>query len=145
MRAFACLFLLSACGSTLSTNENTNNNGFEEVSDTTPPELAYTPITESMAMGADVPVTCVATDDESGVVFVRLYFKNETDDSSAFKTLQLSATGNPDEYAGAIPGDEEQSGGMDYYLEAIDAAQNVVWAPEDGPDDPYHFRVYVPS
>ncbi len=141
---FVLSLALMACSPTLSTNENENKNDFDEVTDTTAPELTYTPFTESIAMGTDVAVSCVATDDDSGVVFVRIYFKNETDASSAYKALQLFPSDVPDEYTGAIPGDEQQSGGMDYYLEAIDAAQNVTWSPTDGPDDPYHFRVYVP-
>jgi hypothetical protein len=31
---------------------------------------------------------------------------------------------------------------MDYYLEAVDKAQNEAYAPSRGGDDPYHFRLY---
>lgn len=144
MRALPCLFLLAACGSTLNTNEN-HDTSFDDVSDITPPEIEHTAVTASLPMGEDVPLTAVVTDDETGVIFVRLYYKNETDDSSAFTSSQLMPTGNEDEFGGFIPGDDERSGGMDYYIEAVDGGQNIAWSPTDGPDDPYHFRVYAPE
>jgi len=138
------ILALAGCGSSLSTNEN-NVGEFEEVADTTPPEIVHTEVTESLPLGESVPIEATVTDLESGVLFVRLYYKNETENSGSYRNSVMTAGASPDVFVGEIPGDEQNSGGMNYYIEATDYAQNLAWAPTDGVDDPFHFRLYVPE
>jgi hypothetical protein len=144
MRTLPIVVFLAACGPTLGSNAN-RDSSFEDETDVTPPEIDHAPIDESMPLGQDVTIVAIITDEGSGVVFTRLFYKNETDASDQFSTIALAATGNENEYSAVIDGDEEASGGMNYYIEAVDGAQNTAWSPTEGPDDPYHFRVYPPE
>lgn len=136
--------LLSGCAGSLGTNEN-KNDSFQDVSDITAPEIVHTAVSESLPLGQSVPIEATVTDEDSGVLYVRLYYKNETENSESFRNTVMEVGETPDVYAAEIPGEDENSGGMNYYIEATDYAQNVSFSPIDGPDDPYHFRLYVPE
>ena len=107
--------------------------------DTTPPTLTHIPIEASQPIGEDVLVACTAADDDSGVIVVSVWYKQET--STAWSDAQLRAIDNAGNYEGYIPGEDVNSAGMDYYLEAIDGQDNHGYLPDDGEDDPYHFRI----
>lgn len=107
--------------------------------DTTPPTLTHTPIETSQPIGEDVLITCTAADDDSGVFIVSVWYKQET--STNWEDAQLRQVDNAGNFEGYIPGDDVNSAGMDYYLEAIDGQNNSGFLPEDGEDDPYHFRI----
>lgn len=131
--------LLAGCGSGL-TSTNVNKDGdFEEEVDELAPVIVHTAVTETQTFGEDVAIEATVTDEGSGVLFVYLYYKNETDGSADWTRSIL--TPNGDIYTGTIQGEDQRGSGVDYYLEAVDKQQNTSWAPEDGDDDPYHFRV----
>lgn len=116
-----------------------NDDDPEAENDTTPPTLTHIPIETSQPIGEDVLISCNAQDDDSGVIVVNVKFKQET--STEWDDAQLRAIDNAGNYEGYIPGDDVNSAGMDYYLEAIDAEENKGVLPDDGEDDPYHFRI----
>ena len=98
-----------------------------------------TAIETSQPIGDDVLITCTAADDDSGVFIVSVVYKQET--STNWQDAQLRAVDNAGNYEGYIPGDDVNSAGMDYYLKAIDGQNNEGTLPEDGEEDPYHFRI----
>lgn len=135
-------FLLAACGPDLSTQE-VRDTDFDEIADTTAPTITTDPVTEAQPMGTDIPITATVTDEESSILFVTLYYKQETEASSEYTTFAMVANG--DVYEGRIRAEDQGSGGMDYYIEAIDSSQNTGWAPDEGSRDPYHIRLYDPG
>jgi hypothetical protein len=139
MRVLSVLVLLAGCDQDLTTNQLTDEDGFEEETDDVAPVIVHDPITETQAFGQDVPITATVTDEGTGVVFVHLYYKNEIDGPTDWVDVILFAAG--DEYTGTIRGADMRGGGVDYYLSATDRAQNEALAPDDGDGDPYHFRI----
>ena len=133
------MLFLAACGSGLTSTNVNKDVDFEDEADEVPPVIEHTAVTETQVFGEDVSITATVTDDDSGVLFVYLYYKNETDGSADWNRSFLTASG--DVYTGVIQGEDERGSGVDYYIEAIDKQENTAWSPEDGEDDPYHFRV----
>jgi hypothetical protein len=85
-------------------------------------------------------VAATVTDDGDGVFMVTLYYKNENAGEADWRTKTMVAQG--DLYTGTIPGEDHHSGGVHYYIEASDKAQNVASEPDEGADDPHHIRLY---
>lgn len=133
------LLVLMACGPDLTTNE-TKDTDFDDGGDVIPPVVETTAVSEAQPFGVDIPITATVTDDASGIFLVTLYYRNEDEGSDAFRAFGMTANG--DVYEGRIRGEDHQSGGIDYYIEAIDGAQNSAFAPEDGADEPFHIRLY---
>ena len=136
--------LLVACQSTLQTQE-ARDTDFEEPTDEDAPAITYEAFDEAQPYGTPVAVTASITDGEegTGVLFVYLRFKPETGGSQDWRDVLMSTT---DEltWSGSIPGDAAAtSGGVYYYIEAIDGNDNAGTSPSRGEDDPYHYRVYV--
>ena len=135
---------IAACGGDFETTTYTNNGEFQETTDADAPLIGHAPVTDAQPEGA--PVTILATVDDgdggSGVLFVYLRFKNETGGADAWRDAMMSDDGAGN-WSGAIPGDAaDNSAGVNYYIEAVDANQNTSWAPTRGADDPFHYRVY---
>jgi len=105
------------------------------------PLITHTPIEDAQPYGEDVFITAGATDADSGVFIVSVYYREETGGTD-WNDQALRAVDAAGTYEGYIPGDDVQSAGMNYYIEAIDGADNSCTLPEDAPDDSYHFRVY---
>lgn len=86
-------------------------------------------------------VTAVVNDALSGVSNVDLHYS--VDDGATWSTVAMTATGNPDEYAGDIPG---QSAGtrIRLYMEATDNMSNATLDPDGAPATYYEFGV-MPS
>jgi hypothetical protein len=141
MRTLTFLFL-GACGGGLGTTEG-NQTEFEEVADLDAPVITTTPIEEAQPMGVDVTITATVTDTDTGVLFATLYFKPETAGPEEWENRLMQDDG-ADNWSAVIPGAAQSGGGMFYYIEAVDSAQNYAESPSRGPDDPYHFRVYAP-
>lgn len=134
------LALLVGCtGDNLSSNNTNKDEGFEEEADESAPLIEHEPIDGTQTFGVDVPIEAVVTDEGTGVLFVYLHYKNEVDGEADWTRLLLVATEGV--YSGKIKGSDMRGGGVDYYIEATDYAQNPAFAPEDGGDDPYHFRI----
>lgn len=138
-RGMLTLMFLMGCSDGAGPNVVYSDNDPETDEDTTPPTLTHTPIETSQPIGEDVLITCTAADDDSGVFIVSVWYKQET--STNWEDAQLRQVDNAGNFEGYIPGDDVNSAGMDYYLEAIDGQNNSGFLPEDGEDDPYHFRI----
>lgn len=134
-------FTLVACGGTLDSRRGQQDTDFEDTTDTIAPVIEHTPISEAQPFGTDVIISAVVTDDDSGVFSVKLYFKNETAGPQDWtgKAMSLVAENT---YEGLIPGDDQDNGGTDYYIEAYDLVQNIAWSPDDGASDSWHYRLY---
>lgn len=118
------------------TTDDTGDTG--PVEDEACPTITHTPIETSMPLGKPIDVTATVVDDMSGVFVVKLYYKQETTTTWDDVAMTLSGT---DTYVTSIPGSAVGSGGMDYYIQAVDLDQNGCTLPMDGESDPFHFRV----
>ncbi len=142
MSLFA-LVLLVGCGDAFNPNEIGKDDAIlEEDVDEDPPIIVHTPITGTQNFGSDVAIEATVTDGEegSGVLFVYLYYKNEIDGSADWNK-DILIESSDDSFTGLISGDDHSGGGIDYYLEAVDKAQNGIYSPKDGENDPHHFRI----
>lgn len=137
----APLFAIACGGDTTSKISGNRDTGFEDTTDQVAPTIEHVPISDAQQLGVDVDITATVTDDDSGVFVVKLYYKNETSGSGDWLSSSMIPLAD-DQWVGTIPGDSESSGGMNYYIEALDNAQNTAASPEKGADDPWHFRLY---
>jgi len=108
--------------------------------DTTPPVIQHVPIDESQPFQEPVTVEATVTDEDGLVFVVEVDYRRE--DSTVWNSKGLKLV-DPETglYSGEIPGEDVQSGGMYYYLFAMDDSGNESWDPEDGEDDAHQFRV----
>lgn len=135
------LTLLASCSGSGFTTTNVNKDGdFQEEEDEDGPVILHEEVTETQTFGLDVPVEATVTDEGTGVLFVYLYYKNEIDGSADWRNSLMTTTGGG-VYSGTIRGNDMRGGGVDYYIEAVDYAENYGYAPERGGDGPYHFRI----
>ncbi len=132
------LALLVGCESGLTSNNVNKDDDFEEEVDEDPPIIVHDPVGTTQTFGVDVPIEATVTDEGSGVLFVYLHYKNETDGAQDWKEINMQ--GVEGVYTQSIRGSDMRGGGVDYFIEAVDYAQNTAFAPDDGQDDPYHFR-----
>lgn len=140
MTLSALVLLLGCNGGNFEGRDVTDTDGFEENTDEDPPVIAHEPVEGTQSFGVDVPIEATVTDGEGdGVLYVYLHYKNEIDGNSDWHRINMIAAG--DVWTGTIQGDDMNGGGIDYYIEAVDRAQNSAFDPEDGADDPYHFRI----
>lgn len=113
----------------------------EEDKDEEGPVIEHDPVSEPQVYGEDVLLEATVFDDDSGVATVQVYYRQET--SVEFKSKGMSEVGGG-LYQGSIKGHDVGSGGMVYYIEAVDWAQNTACLPEDCDEDAWHFTV-VPA
>jgi len=148
--------LLVACGSDPLTSRVVDK-GDPDRQDTTPPVIQHDEVEDVITFGTDVPIEATVIDLESRVLLVTLWFKNETDGSNNWQQRAMMAgeppmadTGEADPcegavscltYASLIPAAQQRSGGMTYYIEAVNTSDLVATAPDEGKSDPYHFRL----
>ena len=119
-----------------------NPDDLEPDQDTEPPVVTTDPIEDAQILGEDVLIDANAIDELSSVVLVTVHYKQET--STVWDDVILRQVDTAGNWTGYIPGNDVASAGMDYYISAIDGAENEGFAPEDGEDDPYHFRISTP-
>ncbi|MES2638232.1 MAG: hypothetical protein V4850_02070 [Myxococcota bacterium] len=112
----------------------------EEEPDEEPPIIVHEAVTGTQTFGADIAIQATVTDLDGQVAYVELHYKNEVDGASDWKKIPMPPASG-DVYSGTIPGDDHRGGGVDYYIEAVDYAQNVAFSPDGGESDPYHFRI----
>jgi len=137
MRALFFL-LLPACGAGLA-GRVVEKEG-EEGLDTTPPVIEHAPIEDVVYFGDDVTITATVTEEESRLLLVTLWFKNETGGSSDWQQRAM-LEGDEGAYSAVIPGSVHQSAGMNYYIEAVNTADLTATDPDEGADDPHRFRI----
>lgn len=141
--AWPALLLLPGCGSGLSSKigGGGQDTGFVDNTDSVPPVIVHTPVEDAQPLGVDVPISATVTDDDSGMFQVKLYYKNETAGSGDWQSM-IMAPSDGGVYNSMISGEDESSGGIHYYILALDNAQNEADSPAKGADDPWHFRLY---
>lgn len=119
--------------------EDNNPDDINGNDDSDGPLITCTSLDGSQPIGEDVLIECNAVDAGSGVIFVTVFYKQET--STHWDDAPLRAIDAAGNYEGYIPGEDVASAGMNYYVSARDGADNESTMPEDGADDAYHFRV----
>lgn len=134
LRPLLGLGLLACSGGSVQSNINTDTG---EAIDVEPPTIQHTPISTAQEYGADVPLEATVQD-PSGVLFVEVYYRQET--SSQWTSRALTLVGG-DLYQGRIQGDDVGSAGMRYYLFASDLEENESCLPEDCELEPFAFAV----
>lgn len=93
--------------------------------DTVPPVITHTPVS-SGSTAADLTIGAVVTDNR-GVQEVKLYYR--TVGQTEYRSIIMSlADGN---YTGVISRSELNTLGLEYYIEAKDAAGNISTSPAD--------------
>lgn len=138
------LTVLAACPSGVGGDNLSDGGGsgdtddIDDGSDVAGPTIVFEPFTDNQPSGEDVVVEAFITDEGSGVFAATLYFRNETAGSQDWSSVGFKDKGD-DLWAATIRADEQQSGGMWYYLLAVDFAQNETTDPDKGGGDPYHF------
>lgn len=144
MLSMLLTLVLVGCGDKDDPNNNINNtDGGTDTGDTGAQidedcaEVDHDPIDTAQLIGEPIDIQATITD-ESGIFLAELYYKQET--TTTWKKLSMVDQGGG-AYASQIPAADVGSGGMDYYLRVVDAAQNDCTVPTDGEDDPWHFRV----
>jgi hypothetical protein len=139
MNIIALLWFALAC---------TSGNGIletdsDETEDFDCPNIEAIPVASPQIIGTDVVVTANITDDPSGVLSARLYYKLET--SVTWKDETMIGTGAS--YEQVIPAaDVTNAAGMHYYIWAQDGSPqlNACTLPNDGEDGPFHFTLDAP-
>lgn len=107
--------------------------------DTTPPVIEHDPVETTQIYGESVPLSATVTDEGSSVFVVQAYYRQET--SSVWKDITLLDPDSDGVYVGQIPGIDVMTGGMYYYLFAVDTAENEGLLPQEGASDAFHFRI----
>jgi MYXO-CTERM domain-containing protein len=106
------------------------------------PSIVHTPVADDRPAGVAVAVQAVVTD-PSGVADVRLYFR--ASGAGAFLSTPM-AVASGDTYGAEIPAELIRPPGVDYYLEAVDAAAaaNASLDPPTAPTAFHTFSVATP-
>ncbi len=107
--------------------------------DNTPPVIEHEPIETTQVYGDTVLLSATVTDDESEVFVVQVFYRQET--SSMWEHAALVDMQGDEVFDGQIPGNDVMTGGMYYYLYAMDTQENEAFDPPAGEDDPFHFRI----
>jgi hypothetical protein len=121
----------------------------QEIEDLEAPIVRSSPITEPQVYGQDVLIEAVVKD-PSDVFTVTLSYQAETAGPQDWHDIQMNQVGgdktNGYFYQGFIKGNQVYSGGMRYYIQAVDDSNNsnVGCAPDRCKDDPFTFSVVPP-
>jgi hypothetical protein len=107
--------------------------------DNTPPVIEHEPIDSTQVYGERVPLSATVTDEGGEVFVVQVFYRQET--SSMWEDAPLVDMEGDGVYEGAIPGSDVMTGGMYYYLYAMDTSENETFDPAEGEDDAFHFRI----
>lgn len=140
----SALLLWMACSDDTVAARKVTGDNFDE-GDTVPPVVTAVPVTTAQPFGQDVTIQAEASDGEdgAGIFAVSLHYRNETAGSTGWRSVAMQDGDGDGVYEGIIRGEDQSSGGINYYVEAIDRAQNAAYDPPGGVDDPLHFRLYV--
>lgn len=139
LRRLLIPLLAVACGGGKTATEfsGVSDTGLEVDED--PPVISHTPISESQPIRVPVLILATVTDNLSGVAKVELSYKRE--DKVDYTTVNFNIQdANAGTWSAEIPGADIVVG-TDYFLHALDVEGNESFAPTDGGNNPYHFRV----
>ncbi len=106
--------------------------------DTTPPLIAHTPVTDGQPSGVAVPITAGVAD-SGGVASVSVFYR-PAGGVGAFAEAALSNTGGTN-WAGSIPALAVNAPGVEYYVSALDDADNQATDPSGAPASYHSFTV----
>jgi hypothetical protein len=137
MRAFLGLVLLLGFGCTPD-NLGTRELDRDVELDETGPEITHEYDPSPRTYGREVFLNAVVVD-ESEIMDVFIVFQRETD-GNAWTTLRMAPIAN-DFFEGIIPGNDVSSGGIRYYVKAIDEFDNDSCLPEACSKEAWHFPV----
>ncbi len=106
--------------------------------DGTAPVISHTPIADGQTANGALTVSANVTD-ASGVASVTLHHRRQGTPTFT----QVTMTGAGGNYSAAIPAATVQTPGVEYYIQAVDAAtpSNTRVAPMGAPGTPYAFTV----
>jgi hypothetical protein len=105
--------------------------------DSTGPQIEHTPVTDPHTYKMSVSFDAVVND-ESGVLFVELMYKQET--AAEWRSVLMSEVGGG-LYQGTIPGDSVYDASISYYIVAQDTLENEACLPSDCALVPWSFPV----
>jgi MYXO-CTERM domain-containing protein len=88
--------------------------------DTTPPTVSINPISGPVGEGIDLVVTIQASDTQSAIASVTLFYR--TNGSATFKTAPATGSGP---YTATIPGADVTPPALEMYAQAGDSANNI--------------------
>jgi hypothetical protein len=117
----------------------TNPGDTSNAGDHDPPEILHDAIETTQTYGESVSLVATVSDEGEGVFVVQAFYRQET--SSMWEDIVLVDMDGDGIYEGNIPGSDVMTGGMYYYLYAMDKAENETFEPDEGEDDPFHFRI----
>ena len=92
--------------------------GVPPTPDTTPPEIAHTPVTVALS-GEEITISATVTDDRA-VASVTLYYRQIGE--VGYKSLAMSPVGAT--YSATIPASDVVEPGLEYYIVALDTSSN---------------------
>jgi len=92
--------------------------GVPPTPDTTPPEIAHTPVTVALS-GEEITISATVTDDRA-VASVTLYYRKIGE--VGYKSLAMSPVGAT--YSATIPASDVVEPGLEYYIVALDTSSN---------------------
>jgi hypothetical protein len=107
--------------------------------DFTPPVITHVPPEGSQVYGETVRLTAEVVDEDSAIFVVQIYYRQET--SSMWEDAAMVDSDGDGTYTGQIPGEDVITGGMYYYLYALDASENEAFEPPEGENAAHHFRI----
>ncbi len=107
--------------------------------DNVPPVIEHEPVDGAQTYGDSVLLSATVTDEGGTVFVVQVFYRQET--SSMWEDAPLVDMDGDGVYEGQIPGADVMTGGMYYYLYAMDTGENETFDPPEGEDDAHHFRI----
>ena len=106
--------------------------------DTVGPVIQHDPVTAPQIYGEDVWLDAIAEDQQGSVWVVVVVYQPET--SNTWMDMPLKEVGGG-LFQGKIQGNDVWSGGMRYFIRAIDDSGNESCLPLDCEQSPWHFAV----
>jgi hypothetical protein len=135
------LLLISASAAACDSGVDTRVVDGDDEVDEAPPVISHTNDPSPRTFGVEVFIGATVTD-VSSVSEVKVVFQRETD---GFNWTELRmAPLTTDYWEGVIPGNDVSSGGIRYYIEAIDEFDNSACLPEACQEEAWHFPVVRP-
>lgn len=111
------------------------------------PIVRTTPVNEPQVYGGDIIIDAIVKD-ASDVFTVELVYRGETEATWYRKVMGIVGGDETNGYhvQATIRGSDVRSGGLYYYVEAIDASSNsnVGCSPATCDEDPYHISIVAP-
>ena len=99
------------------------------------PVIEHEEFTAPQSASQNVTITATITDDDA-IFLAQIHYRTQV--STYFFTTSLNPQSLTD-YVGSIPSEDLGSGGMHYYIEAVDTSGNIAVLPEGAPSEYFKF------